>query len=138
MSYTANTLTEIIDRSFDGKKSALAKAAGLAPRVITMITGDQRPSAQNLTHLCRALATDDARELCLAASRDLIPPEYSDDLRIHSESADALAEPPATFNGLDPHSTLILKKLRALVARDHEAKEWLHLTAKWLFPDLEE
>lgn len=138
MSYTSNTLQTIITRSFDGRKSNLAKAAGLAPRVITMITGDQRITPSALATIARILSTDEARELCLAAARDFLPPEYSDEFTIASNtSKNHLEENQIAFIQPDPRTRTILTRLSALVAKDREARDWLHKTARWIFPDLE-
>lgn len=134
MSYTKTTIQQIIETSFDGKKSLMASTCGLAPRVITRLTQDQSLTPQTLEQITRHLSADQARELSLAACRDLLPPDIAEDLSLTSASG-LLTERGATYNQADPKSEEILRKLRALVRKDPESRDWLHQLATWIFPN---
>lgn len=136
MSYTANTLQSIINESFDGKKSHLATTCGIAPRVITMLTKDQRFTPDTFSQISAHLSEDDSQRLALAAARDLLPEHLATDLSFSPRHDGLLHEPSTSYNQADPYSEKILKMLRALVARDKEAREWLHTTAEWIFPHI--
>lgn len=134
MSYTKTTLQQIIETSFDGKKSLMASTCGLAPRVITRLTQDQSLTPQTLEQITRHLSADQARELSLAACRDLLPPDIAEELQL-SNAPGLLSERTHNYNQADPKSEEILRKLRALVRKDPESRDWLHHLATWIFPN---
>jgi hypothetical protein len=135
MSNSATTLQNIIRQSFDGKKSALAKAAGVAPRVITRLTQDQSFTPETLRIIASALLPSDARTLALAACRDLLPPELADEVSLDQSSILAEHSPIYNLTPVDDKSEEILAKLRTLIARDPETRDWLHHLAEWIFPE---
>lgn len=124
----------IITRQFDGKQRKLALACGLTPGQISkFLSGTQPLTKSTLAKICDHLTPHDARELSLACCRDLLPADIAEDLTIE-EKANILAEPLTTYNQLDPKSEEILAKLRTLIRKDPETRDWLHHLASWIFP----
>lgn len=135
MSHASNTLQDIIDSSFDGKKINLANASGLAPRVITKLTQDQAFTPATLTEVCYALLPSDARLLCEAVCRDIIPHEYRNEIHINDGT---LTETPAAYQHgpkLDHNSEAIFTRLRELCATEPETRAWLHRIGGWILND---
>ncbi|MEJ6648208.1 MAG: hypothetical protein QNL24_12895 [Akkermansiaceae bacterium] len=81
------------------------------------------------------LSADDSKSLCLAACRDLLPAPLSEEVSFSETQPNILAESSAPYNRADDQTAAILRKIRRLVQKDQTSKEWLHLTAKWFFPD---
>ena len=136
MSYSSQTLQSIINHSFDGKKSNLARVTGLTGATITKLTQDQALTPATIDRICKHLLPDEARALALSACRDLLPQHLADEISINSPTS--TNEPTAPYNlpNLDPHSAAIMKALAHLVAKDAESREWLHKLASWMFPDI--
>ena len=137
MSYSSSTLQSIINHSFEGRKSSLAKVSGLTGATITKLTQDQALTPGTLDKICQHLLPDEARALALAACRDLLPQHLADEISI-SLPTRSLHEPPPIYGlpELDPHTDAILKALHRLIAKDPETRQWLHKLAQWMFPEI--
>lgn len=135
MSNTTVSLERIINRSFDGKQRTLASTTGLTPGMISKLVSGIQPLTHNtLNKICNHLDPTDARHLALAACRDLLPADLAQELTLN-ENESLLCEPTPAFNELDPDTETIFAKLRALVLKDPESREWLHHLARWIFPE---
>jgi len=134
MSHVTITLETIIERSFDGKQRALATASGITPgQVSKFLKGTQPLTHSTLETLCNHLDKEDCQALCLAAARDLLPPDIAEAITL--ETPTQTLHEPTTFNDLDPKTEEIFTKLRALVRKDPETRDWLHHLATWIFPN---
>ncbi|MGB0991706.1 MAG: hypothetical protein ACPG32_04465 [Akkermansiaceae bacterium] len=137
MSNTSNTISEIIETTFDGNNSALGQKSGLSSSMLTKLThGTSLPSINTLDALCTAMPLDDARRLCLAVCRDIVPDGIRQDVAIiRDQDGGALREEPVSYiTGLqlDAESELIINKFRELAATEPETKAWLHRIGKWI------
>ena len=132
MSCASNTLTDIIDRSFNGKKILLAKSSDMTAESITRLTQGRTFTPHTLEKICEAIPPDDARALCHSVCRDLIPAEYKDDLIIIDNNLKEDQTPYITGPQLDDHSEKIIKKIKQLAATEPETKAWLHRLGKWM------
>lgn len=134
MSYASQTLRDIIDRSFEARQLTLARAAGIpGSNINRLIQGNMALTPASLEKLTRAMLPDDARALCLAAARDVLPPEFAD----HIQIADAmvLQEPAPNYGPkLDARSEAIFRILRRLIASEPggETRAWLHRIGSWI------
>jgi len=135
MSHVTISLETIIQRSFDGKQRTLATTTGISPGQISKFTNGTQPLTHStLQTLCNHLDKEDSKALCLAAARDLLPPDIAEEITFEAESQ-TLHAPTTTFNSLDAKSEEIFTKLRALVRKDPETRDWLHHLATWIFPN---
>ena len=129
MNFGANALSSIISSSFDGKKNNLALASGLLANVITKLTSGQSFTPQTLTSICEALTEDDARTLCSAVCRDLIPEKFFDVIGGGKSESGKNKLPP-----LDRETEATILELAELCSRDAGTREWLRQMATWMFP----
>lgn len=135
MSYAATTFQDIITHSFDGRKSSITERSGLSSPSITRLSkGSQAFTPQTLQAICHALPPDDARRLCLAACRDLIPPEYASDISLSSRSLNVQDTADSYGIRVDAESERILSILRSMVATEPETRDWLHRLGSWISP----
>ena len=133
MSYTRNTLKSIIRESFEDKQSKIVETSGIPKSTISRIlAGTLNLSPDNLSTICDNLTPEDARSLCLATCRDILPDHIAPELNISTN--DSLKEDETQYGLLDPETETIFQKLKALCAKDPEMLQWLHSTAKWIFP----
>lgn len=129
MNFGANALSSIISSSFDGKKNNLALASGLLANVITKLTSGQSFTPQTLNCICEALTESDARTLCAAVCRDLVPEKFSDVVTNRKSGGEKNQLPP-----LDHETESTILNLAELCSRDAGTREWLHQLSTWMFP----
>lgn len=129
MNFGANALSSIISSSFDGKKNNLALASGLLANVITKLTSGQSFTPQTLDCICEALTKEDARILCAAVCRDLVPEKFFDVIDPGKSDTGKNRLPP-----LDCDTEATILELAELCSKDQGAREWLRQMATWMFP----
>jgi hypothetical protein len=134
MTNFALSLKQAIEELFDGNQRRFSTAAKISGSLVTKLLQGGAVTPTSLESITRILPTDKAIDLCRAAIRDYIPPELHEKIN-NEESTGSLHAPASSFNQADPTSEEILRKLRILVMKDQEAREWLHKTAQWIFPD---
>ena len=128
MSYGSACLTSIVEESFGGKKSRLAKAANIPASYITRLTVSGQGFTQNtLTQLCAVLDEKDAKRLCIAACKDLVPAEFS------STHLDRTNQ-NGPFPLLDNETRDFIVRLAEQAETDPKICDWLRTLGSWIFP----
>ena len=128
MSYGSACLTSIIEVSFGGKKNRLSEAANMRANVITKLTiGGQALTQQTLAQICAALDEKDAKRLCIAAFKDLVPAEFSS---THLDRTNQ-NEP---FPFLNNETRDFIVRLAEQAETDPKICDWLRTLGSWIFP----
>ena len=129
MNFGGTCLKSIIQSSFGGNNKKLALAAGLRPNVISKLTADQGFTKTTLNAICLALSDSDARTLCAAVCRDLVPEKFREGINPKKPKGQNNKLPP-----LDRDTQATILQLAELCASDSETREWLRQMATWMFP----
>lgn len=133
MTSFAITLKDTIDKLFEGNQRNFSRAAKISGAQVTKLLKGGNCTETTLNLITEAVPTSEAIDLCRAAIRDYIPTHLLEEVT-EPEPPGRLAE-RETFNQADPKSEAILRKLRFLVLKDPEARQWLHKTGDWIFPN---
>lgn len=134
MTNTALALKAIINQNFDANQRDFSRSAKISGALVTKLLQGGTMTPKTLKTITSALSTDDAASLAMAAIRDYLPPEITEEL-FQPGATGLLSEPSERFNALDPKTEEIFAKLRALVRKDPETRDWLHHLATWIFPN---
>lgn len=134
MTNFALTLKTVITQLFDGNQRDFARTVKISGALVSKILKGGSVTNATLEAITSQLPTKEAVELCRAAIRDYIPPELQEEIAA-SQPTGTLQEITDGFNHTDPRTEEILRKLRFLVMKDPEARDWLHKTGDWIFPE---
>ena len=127
MSFGANCLISIVKESFKGRKKNLADAAKIRANVITKLTSGQNFTSSTLSSICEALTESQARNLCAAVCRDIIPEKFQSILDVTKNENDL------DFSMLDEDTKEIILQLATQAAREPETRDWLQQLSTWMF-----
>lgn len=126
MSFGATCLLAIVKESFKGRKKNLADAAKVRANVITKLTSGQNFTSSTLSSICEALSDSQARNLCAAVCRDIIPEKFQSILDVTKNENDF------DFSMLDEDTKKIILHLATQSARDPETRDWLKQLSTWM------
>lgn len=140
MSYFSTTLQEVLQRTYDGKQTALASSSGLEQSEISRLLRENSPcTAAKLAKLCDApdMPLDDQRTLCVAAIHDLLPPRL---WQILFEGEKSLAEQLRDSQGfhyvgthkLPAYPDQVLRYLLENAQHDPDVTKALELLGKFM------
>jgi hypothetical protein len=140
MSYFSTTLSEVLQRSYSGKQTALASSSGLEQSEISRLLRESSPcTAAKLAKLCDApdMPEDDQRALCVAAIHDLLPPRLWQLLFEGEKSMAEQLQESAGFHYVGTHKLpaypdQVLRYLLDNAQRDADVAGALELIGKFL------
>lgn len=106
----------------------LAKKAGMNPSTLNCVLRSTRVEPETLAKLMNVLSTRHRNELCAAAVRDALPPEFAalvfkgDRVVVRDEAAESLMSPLARKT---------LQALQEDSVRDPQSQQWLEMIGRW-------
>lgn len=112
----------------------LANKAGLAPSTVTGLLKAKQVEPDTLAKLLKVMSARQRDELCAAAVRDALPPEYAslvfegDRVVVRDQAARAL---------MSPLVARTLETLEDNAVRDPETQRWLEQQGRWMGLDKE-
>lgn len=128
MSNFSTALTEIVNRSFEGKWASLASKCGIDPSVISRLgAGKFEPTTERLGIICSALARHDLKQLLLAAARDRIPTIYQEEIFGQEDAVSSLVRA-----NLSPDLALIIRYLETTAMTDELTASYLRRIGDWV------
>jgi transcriptional regulator with XRE-family HTH domain len=128
MSHFSTALTDIVERSFNGKWAELSRASGLDASIISRLAaGKFEPTIDRLAEIAKSLSRGDRKQLLIAAARDRVPADFQDEIFGDEDAASQLLRAK-----LSPDLAAVIRFLEGNAMTDEATGAYLRKIGEWV------